>query len=165
MSDLKTPGIDIREATLPGIGKKYTLPIGMGGHLVVIVKPDGERQLYHFLKNDDRPVDTFKLAQREAQQVANLLGRPMVSAPEKLEMALGALEIEWLELPSAAAAVGKTLTDIRLRTRTGASVVAIMRGEGAIANPDIGLPFAAGDTLLLIGSPEQTDAARALILG
>lgn len=159
------PPPEVRESTLPGIGKKYVLPLQASGNLAIIVKPDGERQLYHFLRNEDRPCDVVKLEPREAQQVANLLGKPLVSAPEKLEMALGALELEWLELPERAPVVGKTLAEIRLRSKTGASLVAIMRGESAIPNPSIDTPFAAGDTLVLIGSPAQTEAARALILG
>lgn len=161
------PAIELREVTLPGVGKKYVLPLHDGGNLAIIVKPDGERQLYHFLEDHDRPSDVVKLDEDEAQQVANLLGRPLVAAPDlgKLELALGALEIEWLELGADAPIIGKTLTEVPLRTQTGASVVAIMRGEQALPNPDPRTVFKAGDTLLLIGSPAQCQAAQALILG
>ncbi len=161
------PGIEVREATLPGIGKKYVMPLRTGGNLVIVVRPDGERHLYHFLEHDDRPSDAFTLDEDEAQQVANLLGRALVPAPdlEDLDLVLGALELDWVELPDDAPVVGHSLGSSQLRTRTGASLVAILRGGRAIANPGVDVAFEAGDTLVLIGSHDQTDAARALVLG
>ena len=157
--------ITIREATLPGVGKKYVMPLRTGGNLAVIVKPDGERQMYHFLEEEDRPCDVIKVDDEEAQQIANLLGRPMVTAPdlEKLEFALGEMEIEWVELTSASPLVGRTLGNFPLRTETGASIVAIMRSEQAIPNPDVDTEFREHDTVLLIGSHAQTAAARELL--
>ena len=167
MTDTPETPIDIREATLPGVGKKYTMSLRDGGNLALVVKPDGERQMYHFLEDEDRPCDVFKVDKEEAQQLANLLGQPMVSAPDlqKLELALGALEIEWIKLEKDSALVGKTLQDVPLRTETGASVVAIMRGEDALPNPDPATVFRVGDTVMIIGSHEQCRAAETLILG
>ena len=157
--------IHIREATLPGVGKKYVMPLRTGGNIAVIIKPDGERQMYHFLEDEDRPCDVIKVDDEEAQQISNLLGRPMVTAPdlEKLELALGEMDIVWVELKSDSPLVGRTLGNFPLRTETGASIVAIMRNEQAIPNPDVNTEFHANDTVLLIGSHAQTDAARELI--
>ena len=113
--------IDVREVTLPGVGKKFVMPLRDGGNLAIVVKPDGERQMYHFLEDDDRPSDVFKLDRDESQQLANLLGGAMTSAPdlEKLELALGALEIEWVTLERDAALAGRTLQNFPLRTQNG----------------------------------------------
>lgn len=159
--------IPVREATLPGVGKKYVMPLRSGGNLAIIVRPDGERQLYHFLEDEDRPCDVVKVDGREAQQVANLLGAPMVAGPaeETLDLLLGALEIEWVTLEPASSLVGRTLGATQLRKRTGASVVAVMRDGRAIANPAVDVEFLVGDTLLLIGTPDQTEAARLLLEG
>ncbi|MEJ2290294.1 MAG: TrkA C-terminal domain-containing protein [Deinococcales bacterium] len=161
------PGVTVREVTLPGVGKKYVMTLRGGGDLAVVVRPDGERQLHHFLEHEDRPCDVVKVDAEEAQQLANLLGRPVVQAPrgEDLELVLGALEIDWVTLGEGSPLAGSTLGESRLRQETGASVIAILRDGRAIANPDVDTPFQAGDTLLLIGSPSQTDAARALIAG
>lgn len=165
MSEAEAAPIEVREATLPGIGKKYVMPLRAGGNLAIIVRPDGERQVFHFLDDEDRPFDVVKVERDEAQQVANLLGRAMVGAPEldKLELVLGALEIEWVRLDDRSELVGRTLAESKLRGRTGASVVAVIRGDDAIPNPPIDTRFRVGDTLLLIGDDEQTDAARRLI--
>ncbi len=159
--------IEVRESTLPGVGKKYVMPLATGGNVAIVVRPDGQRQVFHFLPEEDRPCDVVTLTRDEGQQLANLLGAPMVASPDldKLELVLGALEIEWVPLEDDCDLVGRTLAESRLRRRTGASVVAILRGDTALPNPDIDVTFEAGDTLLLIGSDEQTRAARALIEG
>lgn len=155
----------VREATLPGIGKKYVMSLEAGGNLAIIVRPDGERQLYHFLEHEDRPCDVVKVSSQEAQQIANLLGKPLVPAPdlENLDLVLGMLEIEWVTLDERSPLLEQTLGASQLRKKTGASVVAVMRDGKALPNPDIGVRFKLGDTLLLIGSKDQTDAARSLI--
>lgn len=165
MNDAEGTPIQVREATLPGIGKKYLMSLRAGGNLAIIVRPDGERQVFHFLEDEDRPTDVIKMHRDEAQQVANLLGRAMVGAPEldKLELVLGALEIEWVELDADSALIGHTLAETELRLRTGASVVAVIRGDDAVPNPPIDTVFESGDTLLLVGDDRQTEAARDLI--
>ena len=157
----------MREVTLPGVGKKYVMPLHAGGNLAVVVKPDGVRQLFHFLEHEDRPCDAVLMAPAEAQQVANLLGGAMVASPdlERLELALGALDIEWMEIDEDAALVGKTLADARLRSETGASVIAILRGDVAIPNPSVDTVFQKGDTVVVVGSPKQCDAARDVLEG
>ena len=158
--------LSVREVTLPGVGKKYVMPLRAGGHVAIVVKPDGERQLYHFLQDEDRPCDVVQLDRDEAQQAANLLGEAMVAGPdlEKLELALGALELEWVEISEAAPLAGRTLAEVPLRSRTGASIIAILRGDRHIPNPGVDAVFEAGDTVLLLGSREQCDAARDALL-
>lgn len=157
--------LNVKETTLPGVGKKYVMALRQGGNLALIIKPDGDRQMYHFREDEDRPCDVVKVDEEESQQLANLLGRPMLSAPDldKLELALGDIEIEWVTLSETSPMVGKTLGDIPLRSKTGASIIAIMRGEQALPNPDINTVFEAGDTVLIIGTSEQCDATRELL--
>lgn len=159
------PTSPVRESTLPGIGKKYTLGLAEGGTIAVIVKPDGERQLYHFLSSDDRPCDVVTLEEDEARQVGALMGTALTAAPdtERLALALGALDIEWLTLDDDSPFLGKTLGESDLRKTTGASVIAVIRNDRATPNPPPETVFSAGDTLLIIGSPEQCDAARTTI--
>lgn len=158
--------IEVRQVTLPGVGTKYVMPLRAGGALAIVVKPDGERQVFHFLDDDDRPHDGVAMERDEAQQLANLLGGAMVAGPdlEKLELALGALELEWVEVGARAPLADRTLAEVPLRSRTGASIIAILRGDQAIPNPGVDTVFRAGDTVLLLGSPEQCRAAREALL-
>ena len=157
--------IEIREATLPGVGKKYVMPLREGGNLAIIIRPDGERQVYHFLEDDDRPHDVIKVDEDEAQQIAQLMGRTLVAAPDvaDLELIFGSLEIDWVTLEEGSSLIGSTLGECNVRQRTGASVIAVMREGHAIPNPSVDFRFETGDTLLVIGSPEEADAACDLL--
>jgi len=157
-----THKVQVREVTLPGVGIKYVMPLRAGGHVAVILKPDGTRHVYHFLEAQDRPFDVVKYDEDEAQQIANLLGSLVVHAPElgDLELALGDTEIEWINLDRNSPLIGKTLREVPLRTQTGASVVAIMRGDKSLPNPDVDTVFREGDTVLVIGSHKQCNDAR-----
>lgn len=157
--------IEIREASLPGVGMKYVMSLRHGGNLAIIVRPDGERQVFHFLEDDDRPHDVIKLDGDESQQIAQLLGRTMIAAPDvaDLDLVFGALEIDWVTLEEGSPMIGSTLGESQLRKKTGASVIAVMRDGDAVPNPAVDFTFEEGDTLLVIGSPEEAEAACDLL--
>jgi CPA2 family monovalent cation:H+ antiporter-2 len=60
-------------------------------------------------------------------------------------------------------AAGKTLADLGLRGRTGATVLAITRGEEGIPAPSKLERLVPGDTLVLVGSREALDAGMRLL--
>lgn len=61
------------------------------------------------------------------------------------------------------AAHGKTLAQLDLRARTGATVLQV-RGEGGVAvSPRADMKLSAGDELLLVGQPEDVERAVALL--
>lgn len=64
-------------------------------------------------------------------------------------------------LAPGAAAVGKLIRELQLRSETGASIVAIERDGKTVVNPDADFELRAGDSLLLLGSAEQLLRARA----
>jgi monovalent cation:H+ antiporter-2, CPA2 family len=64
-------------------------------------------------------------------------------------------------LAEASPAIGKSLAQLDLRARTGATVLAISRGSGdGFATPKPDEPLQAGDILALTGSDDALDAAR-----
>ena len=58
---------------------------------------------------------------------------------------------------------GKTLAELNLRGRTGASVVAIRRGENSILVPTGREALKAGDVLALAGTHEAIERARSVL--
>jgi CPA2 family monovalent cation:H+ antiporter-2 len=66
-------------------------------------------------------------------------------------------------LSDATLAVGRSLAQLDLRARTGATVLAIGRGEHGLASPAPDEALRVGDTLALTGSDEAIAAARALL--
>src|SRR5438309_545591 len=88
----------------------------------------------------------------QLEQLPALSGLPQMTA-------------ERVRLPPDAKAVGRSLAATRLRTRTGALVLSIHRGDEDIPTPDPHLPLAAGDELAIVGQPHQLRAARELLIG
>ena len=60
-------------------------------------------------------------------------------------------------------AVGATIRSLDVRARTGASVVAVLRGAERFRNPGPNWTFEAGDEVSVIGDPPQLEAFRALV--
>lgn len=60
---------------------------------------------------------------------------------------------------------GRSLRDLDLRRRTGATVLAVVRGEESHPNPAPDTTINAGDDLVLVGSHAEVEAAFALLAG
>lgn len=94
--------------------------------------------------------------------------RPTPTAGDTLEHVhqllpgLGALAA--LRLDPGSAAIGRTLAQLNLRGRTGATVLAITRTEGGVLVPTAEELLRAGDLLAVAGTHDAIEAARAAIL-
>jgi CPA2 family monovalent cation:H+ antiporter-2 len=73
------------------------------------------------------------------------------------------IETEWIHLPEDSPVVGKTLGDLRIRSETGVSVVAVIREQDLRPNPGPELVFEAGDVVGALGTPDQRATFRALV--
>lgn len=80
---------------------------------------------------------------------------------KKLLPGLG--EPEAVRLPPGSAAVGRSLAELDLRGVTGATVLAISRGEHGVAVPAATEVLRAGDVLAVAGTHESVAAARAIL--
>jgi CPA2 family monovalent cation:H+ antiporter-2 len=72
------------------------------------------------------------------------------------------IETEWVRLPEGDTVVGKTIGDLKIRSSTGASVVAVVRGEEVVPNPGPDVALRAGDLVGVLGTPHQRAAFMAL---
>ncbi|WNG14821.1 cation:proton antiporter [Cystobacter fuscus] len=70
-----------------------------------------------------------------------------------------------VRLESGSAAVGRTLAELNLRGMTGATVLAIRRGEDKVVVPTADEQLREGDVLALAGTHEAIDSARAVLSG
>ena len=74
------------------------------------------------------------------------------------------LELNWLTLEPVSPLIGCTLGELAVRTRTGASLVGVIRNGALFPNPGPEFRFAQGDAVAVMGRPEQYDAFRELAL-
>ena len=68
-----------------------------------------------------------------------------------------------MQLDEGSPAVGRSLAELNLRAITGATLLAITRGEQGILVPTAKQVLRAGDVLALAGTHDAIDAARALL--
>jgi CPA2 family monovalent cation:H+ antiporter-2 len=97
-----------------------------------------------------------------ARSPASKTAQPLELAQEILP---GLGEITTLELGLDSPAVGRTLSEVDLHGRSGASVVAITRGPRRIVMPGGNEVLHAGDVLAFTGSQEAIDGSRELLVG
>ncbi|NVB82135.1 MAG: potassium transporter [Kofleriaceae bacterium] len=69
------------------------------------------------------------------------------------------------DLGAESPAIGRSLSELELRSATGATVLALVRGSEGFALPDSHQALQAGDTLALAGTDEAIAAAIALLDG
>lgn len=158
--------VDLRETRLPGVGVKYAFPTGQGGRLTVIVHNDGQREIYFYRRaGDDEPAAVIELHDDEARQLGAVLGgayeRPRIV--EELELALGELHIEWVQVPETSPAIGRTLAECSFRARTGVTVIAILREPEPVSGAQPEDTVQRGDTLVAVGKAGQFAAFRRLL--
>ena len=71
-------------------------------------------------------------------------------------------DFAWIEVAPGSVMDGHSIADLELRTRTGATVVGIMRDGQMIANPRPTEALEACDLLAIAGTAEQRRAVEAL---
>lgn len=155
----------VYETDVPGVGRKFELELDGRGRAVVIHHHDGRRELFYRASPD---ADSKKLLDLNGRQ-ANLLGSILEGAyfesvdVDALDVPLGESIIEWHTVPEDSALVGRTLREANLRGETGASVIAIQRGNETLANPEADTEFVPGDILVVLGSRVEQSAVESLI--
>lgn len=82
----------------------------------------------------------------------------------QLQLASRALELNWFTLPPDNSLAGKTIRDLEIRGRTGASIVGIMRNGVLHPNPAADYQLLPGDRLAIMGNGEQFAALQELLL-
>jgi CPA2 family monovalent cation:H+ antiporter-2 len=81
----------------------------------------------------------------------------------RLRRASRMIESDWIEVPKNCALSGRAIGELGVRSRTGASIVALVRGGEAITNPGPDLALEPGDTVSVVGTAEQRAAFIALL--
>ncbi|MEU6497213.1 TrkA C-terminal domain-containing protein [Streptomyces sp. NPDC046984] len=149
---------------LPGIGVRYDLTTREQRRLSVVAHRDGSRTLSAYREDDpDACALSVRLTSGEAEALIGAL-MPKHHSPSLLSTTELGLVAERIELSATSYWNGRLLGDMRMRTDTGVSIVAVLRRAEAIPSPGPEFRLAGGDTLIVIGTREGVEAA-AVILG
>lgn len=156
---------EIDEVKLPGVGVRYEFETAEGNRIGVISHRTGLREIYLSRREDP---DEFKrmlgLSPDDARTLAELLGATRVAQQlADLHQRIEGLVIDWLPVRADSAYSGRTIGEARIRTRTGVSVVAIVRGEEALAAPGPEAGLEGGDYLVVVGTARGVEQAVELL--
>lgn len=156
---------EVREVELPGVGVRHEFTTEDGGKVGVVAHRSGGREIY---LADSHDPDAFKLALRlsteDARTMAEILGASRVASElAALQQKIEGLAIDWLPVRADSPFANRPIGDTRLRTRTGVSAVALLRGEEAIAAPGPEVEIKPGDYMVVVGTPRGIEEAVELL--
>lgn len=160
--------MDMTEVLLPGVGLRYEFVNADGDRIGIVVRRTGDFELVSYCDTDDPDecVALFRLTADEADAVAEILGAPRISERfADLTREVPGLRSDQITVPATSPHAGQPLSTTRARTRTGASIVAVVRGEQVIASPTPAEVLHAGDILVVIGTDSGIAGVREIIRG
>lgn len=155
----------VNEVRLPGIGIRYEFVTEEGARVGVIHHRTGERELVLYEKDDpDTSHDLLRLSAEDSRTLAELLGSSQVAKDlAELEQDVEGLAIDRLPLAASSPYAGRTIGDTGARTKTGVSVVAVLRETAPFPAPGPEFGLEAGDILVVVGTPRGIEELAILL--
>ncbi|GGT13752.1 cation:proton antiporter regulatory subunit [Streptomyces purpureus] len=159
--------MDVTEVLLPGVGLRYEFTNHRGERVGVVARRTGDFELVVYGSEDpDEGRPLIELNNEEADAVAEILGAPRIAERfADLTKEVPGLASGQVEVRAGSAFDGRPLGDTRARTRTGASIVAVVRGDEVIASPTPQELLLGGDVLVVIGTHEGIGGVEQIIRG
>lgn len=157
--------VKIEQITLPGVGVRYDFKTEGGQRVGIIHHRTGRREVFVCPAEDpDTAEATFDLNEEEAHTMVDLLGgSQVVESLSHLQHQIEGLALDWLNVEEGSPYGGKTIGDARIRTRTGVSVVAALRGTTPYPAPGPEFAIQPGDTLVVVGTPEGIEKVISIL--
>jgi TrkA domain protein len=156
---------DVQETQLPGVGIRYDFVTKEGDRVGVLVHRSGRRELLLYQRDDpDSCRAVIRLELDDTRTLADLLGASHVSEKLAAMQQIEGLNIDWLTVPPTAKAASRTLRDAALRSESGASIVAIVRGNETVPAPTPDFTLESGDTAVVVGTREGIERLASLLL-
>ena len=148
----------LRSLNLPGVGTKYEIETDKGDTIAIFFTKTGTIQMYTLQKGCQTP-SAAVMTPVEARRLGNILTGAIIEADqESVEIAFSALAdlritIHTFFVPKSI--TGKTIEDLQVRAKTGATIIAVCRHDKNIINPSPTFSFEEGDAALVIGESDQ----------
>jgi K+:H+ antiporter subunit KhtT len=146
--------VDVKEVLLPSIGLRYEFTSRDGDRIGIIARRGGNFEIVRYTRDDpDEAQPIFRLTDEEADAVAQILGAPRIAERfTKLTREVPGIDSGQVRIRPGSPFVDHPLGDTRARTRTGASIVAIVRNDDVLASPGPTEILRADDLLVVIGT-------------
>jgi TrkA domain protein len=156
---------EVRETMLPGVGVRHEFNIASGERVAVLTHRGGRREIAVSDRADpDVSHTVLHLSVDVTRTLNEVLGANQVSeAVLAVQQQVEGLTIEWLTVDAASPAAGATIAEGAYRTRTGTSIVAIVRRDTTVPAPPPDARLLAGDVVVAVGTPDGLSELRVLL--
>lgn len=157
--------MDVKEVLLPGVGLRYEFTDHRGDRIGIIARRGGDFDVVVYAREDpDEARQLLHLSDQEAEAVAQILGAPRIAERfTELAREIPGLETGQVHIPPGSPFAHRALGDTRARTRTGASIVAVVRNEEVLASPGPAEMLHPRDVLIVVGTEEGIAGVRQII--
>jgi TrkA domain protein len=151
---------------LPGVGVSHVLTTQEGQRLGIVSHLGGGHDVVVYDPADpERAAGRVALRPAEARLVADVLHATVtMDHVADLIEPLGGVQAVRIRIRAGSTYVDRPLGDTRARTRTGASIVAVLRGEGITASPGPDFVFRADDVVVAVGHEDGLAELRDLLV-
>jgi TrkA domain protein len=158
--------LEIISRVLPGIGVCQELELHDGRRIGVVTRRNGQRDVVLYDEDGDGAAQTVQLTDDEANVLAELLGAPqLVARLSDLQRSVDEILTEQLPMPVSSPFDGRPLGDTQARTRTGASIVAVLRQGVTHPSPGPDFVLRSGDLVVTVGTREGVDQVARILDG
>jgi TrkA domain protein len=158
---------EVEETPLPGVGVRYTFVTSSNARVSVLHHHSGRHQVFVGDPADpDASQLVLELDDEDSRVLAELLGASrVVREIDRLRQSVAGLSIEWLRIPESTTVAGRTIGELGVRSSTGVTVIAALRGGEALPVPGPDFLIEHGDTIVVIGRPDAIRRADMLLHG
>ena len=171
------PVPEIHETALPGVGVRYELTTRTGVRLGVVAHRRGRRDLLVYDGvHPDAARESVALTAAESTVLAAVLAAPAGGeggsrgerragdpVPTRRGHPVGQFAVDWVPVPPGSPYAGRTIATAGVRSITGVSIVAVLRADVAFPSPGPDFRLEAGDTALVVGTPDGVAALIELL--
>ena len=156
--------VSISTRSLPGIGVCHEFTSADGTRLGVVTRRSGVRDVVVYDRDDtDEARVDVELTEAEANALAELLGGPQLIRSLRDIDDTGGLRVQQLPVETRSPYAGHPLGDTRARTRTGVSIVAVVRGQAVHPSPTPDFVLQSGDLIAVVGTEDAIEVLAGIL--
>ncbi len=153
---------EVTETQLPGVGVRYEFQTGERDHVGVVHHHSGRREIVVYDRKDpDVGRTVLELGADDSRTLSDLLGASQVTqALAAAQQRIEGLTLEWVDVHEGSSLAHHSIGEGQLRTRTGASVVAVIRGDTSEPAPGPDFVLEPGDVVVAVGTADGLELLR-----
>lgn len=157
----------VNKTPLPGVGTRYDFRTNAGDQIGIISHHTDRYDLLIYDKLDpDACTTVLRLEEDEGHTLAEIMGSTRIAKPlDNLQESIPGLTIDWVPVGQSWDCAGCMLSELEIRSKTGVSIVAVVRDNETIPSPAANFRLFPDDTAVVVGTPEGIRQAFVMLQG